>query len=379
MFSKNILFLDLGSHHLKGIVINERKCTILTKLAQPSKSIKNGYINDSVAFQNDLCKLITALEKSTKKSINSTILIIGGAIVKYKMLGSNDIKINSIIDKEKISLIDLKIKKWIDDNQGLLIRATPIEYKIDGTKVLNPISLYANNMQFLYNVAYTQMNNLANIIFLLEKHGLNVIDIMPSIYCCAALHMNEDERTLGGLIFDIGASSVNWAFFAKNKPMQAGLINFSHENITNKIARSLGISIASARQLKHNHACAILSANHFCTWAEFYKDGNTENILESEIVRKIIPEVEELVGAIQKVINNFKNKAHIAILCGNGAWLSQLSNAIAKNISIPIKLSPSASPEFDALSGAIIQYQLDAQTKEKNIIQRATNWLKENI
>jgi cell division protein FtsA len=379
MFSKNILFLDLGSCYLKGIVVNERKFTILSKQTQLSTGIKNGCIHDSIAFQKDLCALIKALEQKTKKSINATILILGSAIVKYKMLGSNDIKINGIVDKNIINLIDLKIQKWIDDNKSLLIRSTPIEYKIDGTKMLNPIGMYADNIQFLYNIAYAPMNTLGNIVFMLEKHGLNVIDIMPSIYCAAALHLNEDERTLGSLIFDIGSSGINWAFFDKNKPINAGLINFNHENITNKIARSLGINISTARQLKHSNACAILLANHFCTWAEFSKNGNTEHILESEIIRKIIPEVEQLVSSIQKVIHNYNNQAHTAILCGHGAWLNQLNNAVTKNIPISIKLSPSAAPEFDAISGALIQYQIDIQKQEKNIIQRAANWLKENI
>ncbi len=379
MFAKNILFLDLGGSSLKGLVMNEKKFKIITKQTQECTGIMNGYIYDSALFQEAICKLIKKLEKHTNGQISSTILLVGGSVIKYKVLVSNLMEIKGIVDKEKILAIDFKIKKWIDSNNALLIRSTPIEYKLDGVSVENPIGLYADTLQFVYNIAYADMNQLGNQVYVLEKHGLNIIDIMPSIYCAATLHLNEDERELGALVFDIGAHNVNWAYYNHNKPINSGVLNFNSETITHKIARSLKISIAQAKELKHNHAAAILTADHFCTWAEFVKDGNTEFILESEIVRKINPEINLLVSEIQKTIISYSNKAHIAVLCGHGAWLAKLSEAIGRNISTTIKLSPSASPEFDSVSGAIMLFQFDFKKKEKNILQRASHWLKENL
>lgn len=379
MFAKNILFLDLGGSALKGIVINEKKFKIVAKQVQPCSGILNGYIMDSVIFQDALNKLIRSLEKSIKGQISATVLLVGSSIIKYKLLTSSAIEINGILDAQKAKAIDIKIKNWIDTNRALLIRSTPIEYKIDGTCVENPIGMYVDKLQFTYHIAYADMNQLGNLVHMLEKRGLNLIDIIPTIYACGALHLNEDERTLGALIFDIGAHSINWAYYNKNKPVNAGVIKFSSDILTHKIARGLKIAITTARELKHQHAAATLNADHFCTWAEFTKDGNQEFILQSEIVRKILPEVDTLVGEIQKVINTYSTKAHLAVLCSHGAWLAQLSETVGKNISMTIKLSPSAQPEFDALNGALILFQSEFKKKEKNILQRAAYWLKENL
>ena len=378
MFAKNIMFLDLG-YSLKGMVINEKKFKILAKATQENSGISNGYITNTEIFQTSLKMLIKTLEKKTKSKISSTVLLVGGKLVSYKLLVSNEIKIGSIIDKEKMNLIDLKIKKWIDENQSLLIRSNPIEYKIDGISTENPFGMYADALQFTYFLAYAKMNVLGNIVYLLEKQGLDIIDIIPSIYCAAALNLHEDEKTLGSLIFDCGANNINWACYLRNKPIAAGSIQIGSEILTNKIAKSLKISINEARKLKHKHAAAQLSSENFCIWVEFIKDGNTEYMLESEIVRKIIPEVRLITDEIQKIIAHFSSKAHLAVLCGNAAWLNKFNEVLQKGISTSIKLIPSTQPEYDALNGTIIALQNEMKKKEKNILQKASHWLKENL
>ncbi len=380
MFAKNILFLDIGSSTLKGVVINEKKFKILAKMTQENPGIANGYIANTETFQNALKKLISNLEKKTKSRINSTVLIIGGKIVEYKLLVSSEIQVEGIIDDNTMRSIDKKIKNWADKKNVILIRSTPVEYKIDGSSVENAFGLYADTIQFTYFLSYAPMNMLGNLVHILEKNGLNIIDILPSIYCCAALHLSDDEKKLGSLIFDIGAHSVNWAYFFENKPIAAGSsINIGSEMITNKIAKSLKISIEQAKQIKHTHTSAIISSSNFCSWIEFQRDNNPDYILESEVIRKITPEVSTIIDMIIKVINHFQKKAYLAVLCGNGSWLSGLSDAVAKHTNIGIKLTPSSFPEYDAIMGAIVAFQYDAKTKNKGMIRKAASWLKENL
>lgn len=379
MFAKNIFFIDLGSSCIKGIVINEKKFSIIAKHQEPCTGVINGHINNTSLFQEALQRLIKNLEKTTKGHISKTILLVGSAIVKHKMITSSEINIAGIIDAKKMEMIDYTIQKWLENRNALFISSTPIEYNIDGIASENPFGLYVDKLQFTYFLSYADANQLGNLVYVLEKFGLDIIDVIPSIDCAAALHLSDDEKILGTLIFDIGAHTINWAYYYRNKPLSAGLIDFNSETITHKIAKSLKISIKEARELKHKHAAAELHASHFCTWAEFTRDGNHEFILESEIVRKILPEVEILISNVHKITSKFGNKAHLAVLCGNAAWLNKLADALQKNTSINFKLSPSAQPAYDALNGAIIKYQTELRKKEKNIFQKAAYWLKENL
>jgi len=381
MFAKNILFLDLGGSALKGMVINEKKCKILAKKKQENAGIINGYVSNTQTFQIALKTLIKDLEKSVNGKLTNTILLLGGKMVQYKLLVSSNIKIESIIDKQKMHMIDLKVKQWIDSQHALLISSSPVEFQLDNIAVENPFGLYADDLKFTYFLAYANMNLLGNLVYLLEKLELNIIDIIPAIYAGAALHLNEDERTLGALIFDVGAHTIDWAYYFNKKPIAAGsLLNIGSDMITNKIATSLKIGIKEAKKIKHEHCSASLKSSNFCAWVEFTKDQNSEFILESEIIRKIAPEIENVVIQISKIINHFGNKAYVGTLAGHGAWLNNLSEVIQKSTpQTAIKLSPSSNPEFDCLNGAIIAFDQERKKKDLNILQKATHWLKENL
>lgn len=379
MFAKNILFLDLGGSSLKGIVINEKKFSIIAKNTQENSGIANGYIVNAELFQIALSKLIKDLEKKTKNKIMYTVLLLGGSLIKYKVLKSNAIKIQGIVDNNIIKLIDQKIKKWISENDALLIKHHNIEYKLDEVSVENPVGLYSTNLEFVQLIAYSNINQLGSIVYLLEKNNLDIIDIMPSIYAAAQLHLHEDEKILGSLVFDVGAHKIDWAYYFNDKPINAGSIPIGSDLITIKIAKSLKVSLNEAKKIKHDHCHAQLLPEHFCAWVEFSKEGSTDFILESEVIRKILPEIEQISSQIQKIIQYFGNKAYLSVLCGYGGWLDGFSKYLQKNLSSSVKLSPSSNPEYDALNGAIIKFQADSFKKKKNILQKTLYWLKENL
>lgn len=382
MLSREILFLDLGSSALKAIVLNQKKFTITYKTTFPNAGISNGYISNGEVFSQSVNILVKQIEKKIKKKLHYTVLILGGKILKYKVINSAAIAVNKIIDGAVMSQIDNIINDWAKQNNNVAISSIGIEYKIDDAIITNPIGLYANTLHFSHIVAYANSNQLGCILYTLEKMQLDIIEILPSIYCCAELHLTKDERELGSLIFDIGASSINWGYFYKNKPINAGSIDYGSSEFTYKLAKGLKIAITEADRLKCEHSGAILTPQNFCQWAEFIKDSNTEYILESELSRKIMPEVEAMSCQIGKIIQHFSRNAHLAMLCGHGAWLKNLDTVIQKNTNSTIKLSPSASPEYDALNGAVMIYQnqqKDLKIKKINLFSRLLFWIKNNL
>lgn len=380
MFSKNyVFFLDLGAYSLKGILINKNNFTIVAQDYEYNSGIINGYISNAELFVQAMELLKRKIEKSAKTKITEISLIIGGKIMHYKLLVSNEIKLHAIINGEKINFIHSKIQEWIDANNALLVKSEPIEYKIDGMHVENPLNLYANKIQFVYFLAYSNAQQLGNIAYLVERMNLNIVDISPSIYAAASIHLTKDEKTLGSLIFDFGANNINWAYYLEGKPLNAGTINLGSEIITHKIAKSLKININDARKLKHKYASCLLLPEHFCSWIEFNSHANPEFMLQSEFVRKILPEINLIANEVKKIIANFSNKAHIATFCGAGAWINNFIEFVQKSSSMTIKLTPSDNPHIDALTGAIENYKKIVNQKQKNILQRAIDWLHENL
>lgn len=337
MLQKNALLLDLGSYEIKGMFFDEKSNKILFE-TQKKTGMTNGYINNVFLFQTAVLTIIKNLEKQVNRKIVNVILLVSGKILEYKTLFVQNIHINGVIDQYKIERIDARIKKWVQDKNGILLKSYPVEYILDDYRVENPYGLYTDVLSFKYFICYSLRVKTNNLVYLLEQLNLNVIDIVPSIFALGDRYLTEDEKRLGSLILDIGHSKVHWSFYYKGVPIKAGNINIGSELITAKIARSLKISLDEASNIKHDYLSVALKPEHFCTWVRVIRESNEEFILQSEMIRKILPEITMFIEEIRKIIEIFVNqKGYNAILCGNAAYLTDLVEYLQKVNGILLK------------------------------------------
>lgn len=380
MLNNYIFFLDIGSDHLKGLIFNERNKKILAFQKEKSISVKNGCIINSELFQINVLNLIKKLELQLSIKIQNTVLLIGGKSLEYKIFNSNSIKIKNIINEVKMQQIENQVKQKLKQNNHILIKLEPISYHIDNLKVENPFGLYADELKFSYMIAYSNINQIGNTVFLLEKLNLNIIDIIPSAFCAGNKHLTYDEKILGSLIIELGSNSINWVYYFKNKIMNAGSSEIGMEKITYKIATSLKISLTEAEKIKKEYASAVLKSEHFCSWIKLNKNSNEEFILQSEMIRKILPEINLIFIEIKKIIDKFSsNKVYTISICSGGAMLNNFIEGFEKMTNLNLKTSITVEKEYDALLGAVYEYNKNYETKEKNIFQKIINWIEKNI
>lgn len=378
MTYKNILFLDIGSFTLKGLLVSKKNSAVLAKATIECSGICEGYVVDSIKFMESVKFVIDSVEKSSKNRVCAVVLLVGASLIEYKMISTGNIKLGAKFDSQKLDSINAGIKKWASSRDYWVIKAIPIQYKLDGILVKNPQNMYANQISCNFFVAYAKSNQLGNLVFLLEELGLDVIDIVPTIYACVDSHLNRDERILGSLIFDFGAASIDWAFVVEDNIVSAGAIRLGGEIITNKIAKSFSVSLSEARRIKHNHAAAALEPKNFCSWVEIFREVGMESVVESEVIRKILPEIDLLSNKILKIVKSFESKASCIVFCGAASWLNGFVDLLSKKIILPTRISPSSDPSFDAISG-FKDHQYFTSQKSANFLGKCISWLKNNL
>jgi cell division ATPase FtsA len=162
--------------------------------------------------------------------------------------------------------------------------------------------------------------------------------------------------------------------------VNAGKIDVGLDIITQKLATSLKTTLNEAQDIQKDYAGALLKAEHFCSWVKINKSTNEEFILQSEMIRKILPEVNLIIGQIKKILEKFSSeKAFCAVFCSSGSWLNYLIESLEKQTSMTLKLFPSNEPEFDNVIGAINEYKETIFKKEKNILEKILDWINKNI
>ena len=379
MLTKHILFIDPGSSAIKGTVFRTTDGKIIAKHLQEDSGIFQGTIRDSELFHNSVKKLKKHLEKEIKSSLESAVLLIGLDLIKFKNISIKEISLNAFFDENMFKKLESQMKSWAEKNSSWLIRSNFLKYFLNQEEIENPKGLYVEKLKANANVAYAKKSSLGNMIMVLESVNLNIIDIIPSIFSCAQFHLSEDERKLGSLILDIGESGINWAFYYKNKPYQAGSINHSVIKVIKKLAQKYSIPIKEAKKLMEMHVSAIIKPESFCAWAEIKNEYESEFVLESEVSRTVQGEIEELKFKILKLIKSFEKSAYLCSLCGSGTWLKCLDELLQKNTSMQIMVSPSQEPAFDSLYGSMLTFEQTLFIKKNSIFKKAIYWLKNNL
>ncbi len=260
--SKNITVgIDVGTNQIK-IVVSERNKSIKTSIPNilgtgyvVSKGLRHGYIVNTIDATKSITEAIRQAEESSGVSIRKAYLAIGG-------VGLEEIrsKGEAIVSRADTEITNLDIEKAVKDSEEKVvskiinrkvIHAIPIQYKIDGEKVLGrPQGMKGNKLEVetLFVVAIEQ--HIQDLISVIESIGVDVLDVMASPIAASFVTLTKAQKTAGVLLANIGAETVSIAVFENNVPISVKVFPIGGTNITNDIALGLQVSLSEAEDIK---------------------------------------------------------------------------------------------------------------------------------
>ena len=100
---------------------------------------------------------------------------------------------------------------------------------------------------YKYAVKKNFTKTLSNLFDSLNIHIENYV---PTPLSSALATLNSDDKILGAICIDLGASSSSIALFENEKLIFMDAINIGGRNITNDIARGISTNLESAERLK---------------------------------------------------------------------------------------------------------------------------------
>lgn len=260
--TKNITVgIDVGTNQIK-VVVSERNPKMKTGIPNIlgtgyvlSKGLRHGYIVNTIDAKKSITEAIHQAEKASGISIRKAYLAIGG--VGLEEVRSSGEAISSRADSE---ITNLDIEKAVKDSEEKVtskitnrkvIHAIPVEYKIDGEKVLGrPLGMKGNKLEVetLFVVALEQ--HMQDLISVIESIGVDVLDVMASPIAASFVTLTKAQKTAGVILANIGAETVSIAVFENNVPVSVKVFPIGGTNVTNDIALGLQVSLSEAEDIK---------------------------------------------------------------------------------------------------------------------------------
>ncbi len=329
--------IDIGTNSIKLIVaeiIND-KVNILCAISENTKGIKNGIIvsNEEVIY------CIKKLLKKSEDILGIKIKKVIASVGEYNLKFSNGVGVNTInnedgiVNKSDISRIlkTCAYNKISDDYE--LINIIPLEYKLDDKTIKNPIGLSGTKLKLNSIIISAPKEYTYSFIKVLEKSGLEVVDITIGSLADYALFKNEFLEENNGVIINIGAGKTTISVFYKGILVNNAILKDAGDSVDNDISFMYKTKANDSKKLKERFALASTQyANPKEVNSLINKLGEKIEVNQYELSEYVNARIVEILKKAKNKINYLTKKEISYIIITGGLTELKDFNIVAEEI-----------------------------------------------
>ncbi len=366
--------VDFGTDTIKIVVCEFYlgKYNLLAATSTKSKGIKKGLIIDSEEAKKSLEIAIKNIEEMVDFKINKVITTIPSYLseftlitgqVEVSMVGINDI--NRVIKEAAVNQ---------NDSNREIVTVIPIDYKLDGKIVKEPIGLSGTSLAIRALMATTHKKNIYSVVNLLNMINVDVIDISFGCIGDMSVFKNSEVEENISAVINIGYEKTEVSLYNKGIVVKHGILAKGSSNVDSDIAYMYKIEDKTASELKEKFAYAgkNLVSNEIREMVN--KHGDTIKISQHEISEVATSRIIEILTLAKNELNHMTNhKPHKIFVTGgmsNMMNFEQICREILGNCAIigNVNLIGIRNNKYVSAYGNIIYFVNKLKNKDYTMI-----------
>ncbi len=321
---KTIASIDFGSDTIKIVVaeIYKNRTHVLAATSVKSNGIKKGLIVNSIEVVTALKEGLKKIEELLGMKLEKAVINIPANYIELEVgRGSTTInrEVGFISGSDIISAIQGSVYNQIPINMEL-ITVIPIEFTLDDKeKVKDPKSMSASKLSVKTLIITTPKKNVYSVLNVVEKAGIQVIDITIGSIGDYYSFNNENLDKAAGVVINIGHETSTVSIFNKGILANTEILEIGSANIDNDISFIYKINTNDAKYLKENLALAhVRNANPLEYEKVSDKTGEQLKINQYEITQIVASRLDEILKLTKKQINLLTKKEISYIIITGG-------------------------------------------------------------
>ena len=308
-----IASLDIGSSKIKLVVaeLKEEGINILCAIDEESRGIQHGEIVEVDDTVYAIKKLLKKEEDLLGIKITKVIVSISEESTNYK-IGEASIIVGEseteILASDIVRVLQASVKGNLERDYDL-ITVVPVMFKVDERKTRVPRGLKGRSLSVKSVIIAAPKRDIYMAAKVLEKCGLEVVDIMtPSIGSYFA-HKNESTDTETGVVIDCGYSTFNVSVVNKGIVINTTVLNIGGKDIDSDISYVYKLTDDQAKKLKEDLALAH-KKNSSSGEKESLINTNGEKIIVSQVELSdiVMSRCHEMLNMAKNEINYLTKK-----------------------------------------------------------------------
>ena len=400
--------IDIGNSKISSIVCDiktDGSKKILSFISNPTTYVNKSMVTNLVSVKDEIHKTISEAAKESQTDIKSVNLNLP-AIESSSIFSESEINVSGKM------ISDLHLKKAVNQSDILetienyeIIQKFISSYELDNKFFSNsPVGTFGDNLKLNFYKFAVKKNYTNTLSSLFKNLNIHIENYVPTPLSSSLATLNSDDKLLGAICIDLGASSTSIALFENEKLIFMDAINVGGKNITNDIARGVSTNIENAERLKTLYGSVISSPSDEYELIEIpmsnepskFKQINRSTI--NSIIKPRAEETLELIWQKLKEYNFHRKQIKNLILTGGGAILEGIAEyaqvIFDSNVRIGMPLSIKGldkkfiNPQFSQTIGTILfnksDYEIEflrseEKYKKNTVLSRFSSWLDQYI
>ena len=315
---KTVIAIDIGSGSITSIVAQNdynNKINILGIGKSQSSGIHKGSIVDIEKASTAIKDSVDLAKSSYDSNIDETFISISSTNTRsIRSHSSINVPSGQITIKEikQVLLVALYDAQIVPEYEA--IHVIPLYFKVDDNdSISNPLNMNGSRLEVYANIITVKKTAITNIKSALKKSNLEDITIVLKSYASSIGTLNLDQKSLGTLLIDIGATTADFVIYKNKSLMYNDAVTIGSEHISNDLSILLRTPIDAADEIKKNYGSLLPRDDEKITKIKIRLIGNEEEqeSISLDYVQTIIhARVEELLCLIEQKIVNSGLKEH---------------------------------------------------------------------
>ncbi len=296
--------IDIGSDTIKVIVCElcKNKLNLLGASSVNANGIKKGVISDPKAAIISIKKAINEVEEMLGIELKKVLVTVPSYFAKYKTFKEEIALDDTPISNETISKLMQQILTNNSNKAEEIATVQTTDYKVDDVEVKDPKGQIGKTLKVRGIVTTIPRENLYSVVALLEKNGINVVDVCVGPISDYYAYKSKQYDSKNGIVVNIGSELTTISVVTHGIVIKSSVIQFGGKSIDNDIAYIYKIDSKSATALKEKFAFAHSSG------AKSDEVKVVKNIINEDIEINQHKISEICMARLEEILNLIKNE-----------------------------------------------------------------------
>jgi len=345
--------IDVGTHQIKVLVTElepvefqtEKDSSrgtsslprIIASATVETKGMRHGYVTNVTELSKCIRVAVNIAEKNSGIPIKKAYVSIGGV-----GLGAI-VAVGSVVTtKADSEITDLDVKRVIEESEKELpstyilnrkiIHSIPLEYKVDGRKVLGrPQGLKGVKLEARVLYITCLAHHFTDLLNAFDDANVEMRDIVAAPIAASLVSLTKTQKIAGCILLNIGSETSSIIVYENNIPVSMEVFPVGSNDITNDIALGLKVSIEEADQIKMSVSGDAQASSSNSSLPTFSRKK-----LDEIIIARLSDIFDLIEGHLKKIDRNGLLPAGI-ILTGGGSGLLNIEELAREALRLPSK------------------------------------------